>query len=196
MIESRGVRHTIRLSVDAVRQEPVVIHDREPCARRNGTSVTVQWPVLASSQLISARSQFLQIANGYALFNPHAALRVEWDGKAVAEYPALDPAWTKWGPSDPTSAHWYDPARFERLVAAYASQGGERTVREFVNEFRGLTSTKKVSEVLQASGLARTTIGDLFDAKGKPSPSIRRLLREMQAALEPGEARRSRRHRP
>jgi len=44
IIESQGTRHTIRLSVDAVKQEPVITHNREPCARKTGTSVTVQWP--------------------------------------------------------------------------------------------------------------------------------------------------------
>jgi hypothetical protein len=57
-------------------------------------------------------------------------------------------------------------------------------VREFVTEFRGLSGSAKVSAVLQASGLARTTLADLFDG-GKPSPVIRRLLREMQARSNP-----------
>ena len=69
-----------RLSVDAMRQVPVITHDREPCARKIGTSVTVQWPVSASSQLVAARARFLQIAHGYALLNPHASIRVAWDG--------------------------------------------------------------------------------------------------------------------
>jgi hypothetical protein len=128
--------------------------------------------------------RFLQIARGYALLNPHAAFRVEWDGERQSD-PRARPALDEVGPNDPTSAWWYDPARFERLVAAYAGQHGERTVREFVTEFRGLTSTAKVSAVLRASGLARTTLGDLFDAKGKPSASIRRLLAEMQARSNP-----------
>jgi hypothetical protein len=33
IIESRGLRHTIRLSADAVRQQPVVTNDQEPCER-------------------------------------------------------------------------------------------------------------------------------------------------------------------
>jgi DNA topoisomerase VI subunit B len=45
VIEARGIRHTIRLSVDAVKQEPVITHDQRPCKRKTGTSVTVQWPV-------------------------------------------------------------------------------------------------------------------------------------------------------
>ena len=52
-----------------------------------------------------------------------------------------DPSWDKWGPSDPTSAHWYGPAKFERLIAGYIAHGQdhgrERTVRELITEFRG-----------------------------------------------------------
>ena len=147
------------------------------------------------SQLVSARARFLQIAYGYALLNPHASIQFAWADEPVACYPALVPDWTKWGPSDPTSAHWYDAARFERLVAAYASQHGARTVREFVTEFRGLSGSAKVSQVLQASGLARTTLADLFDRNGKPDPRIRRLLREMQARSNPVKPRRPRRDR-
>ena len=49
--------------------------------------------------------------------------------------------------------------------------------------------------MLQASGLARTTLADLFDRNGKPDPSIRRLLREMQARSNPVKPRRPRRDR-
>ena len=51
IIESKGIRHVIGLSVDAVRQVPIVTHDQEPCARKTGTAVTVQWPDSACSQL-------------------------------------------------------------------------------------------------------------------------------------------------
>jgi hypothetical protein len=34
---------------------------------------------------------------------------------------ASKPDWSKWRPSDPTSAHWYEAEQFERLVAAYTS---------------------------------------------------------------------------
>jgi hypothetical protein len=58
-------------------------------------------------------------------------------------------------------------------------------VREFVTEFRGLTGSAKVSEVLQASGLSRVTLGELFDRTGKPDRRIRVLLHEMQDRSTP-----------
>ena len=62
------------------------------------------------------------------------------------------------------------------MLAAYAREHGGRTVREFVTEFRGLSRSAKAAQVLDYSGLARTTIGELFDATGKPSPRIKKLL--------------------
>jgi hypothetical protein len=58
----------------------------------------------------------------------------------------------KWGPSDPTSAHWYDLSRFERYIAAHVARdqdlGRERTVREFIAELRGFAGTGKQKLVL------------------------------------------------
>ena len=187
VIESRGVRHTSAtrsMRCGRCRSSPTTrSHARERPAPRSRCSGRFQH----SSQLVWARGRFLQIALRLALLNPHASIQFAWPDEQVIWpcYPALVPEWTKWGPSDPTSAHWYDAARFERLVAAYASQHGARTVREFVTEFRGLSSSDKVSQVLQASGLARTTMADLFDRNGKPDPSIRRLLHEMQERSKP-----------
>ena len=46
-----------------------------------------------------------------------------------------------------TSAHWYDLARFERYLGAHIARdqdlGRERTVREFISEFRGLSGSAK-----------------------------------------------------
>jgi hypothetical protein len=41
---------------------------------------------------------------------PVEPIRVEWE--------ATDPDWKKWGPSQPTSPHWYDDERVKRLMAA------------------------------------------------------------------------------
>jgi DNA topoisomerase VI subunit B len=53
--ETRGVRHTIRVSVDRIRQKPVVHHDKErgPFVK-TGTLVQVEWPESACSMLQSA----------------------------------------------------------------------------------------------------------------------------------------------
>ena len=78
----------------------------------------------------------------------------------------MDPAWSKWRPSDPTSAHWYEIEHFDRLVAGYLAadqkDGRGRTVREFIAEFRGLTGTRKQKAVLGETGLARKNLSELI----------------------------------
>ena len=185
IIEARGIRHHIRLSVNAVQQQPVLDHAVEPCARTTGTSVIIPLPRAA---LREQEQEFLQLLLGFALFNPHASIRVKWDGK-THDWPASDAAWKKWTPSNPTPPCWYDDARFERLIAAETHHNGGRTVREFVSEFRGLSRSATVAAVLDHTGLARTTIAELF-RNGKPTRQIAALLKAMQAqttAVQPAD---------
>ena len=78
---------------------------------------------------------------------------------------AADVSWQKWTPCSPTSAHWYSSERFEELVASYIaaerSGAAARTVREFIAEFRGLTSTGKQSQVAAQAHLERAYLHDL-----------------------------------
>jgi hypothetical protein len=97
-----------------------------------------------------AKSRFLQIATDYAWLNPHTAITIDWFGKRTSTK-ATDPAWSKWKPSEPPSPHWYGVEHLERLIGAYikhdTDNGRERTVRELVAEFRGLSATAKQKSV-------------------------------------------------
>ena len=44
IIEAQGVRHTITLNVDAVRQQPVIDHKTQPMGKTTGTTITTHWP--------------------------------------------------------------------------------------------------------------------------------------------------------
>lgn len=72
---------------------------------------------------------------------------------------ATNPDWSKWKPHFPTSPHWYDVEALTRLISAYIAHdidaGRDRLAREFVAEFRGLSSTAKQKAVLESTGLAR-----------------------------------------
>ena len=109
---------------------------------------------------------------------------VNFDGDTCIAANPSDDQWSKWSPSDPTSPHWYDLTRFERLLAAYAKGHGDRTVREFIGEFNGLSGSAKGAKILEQVGLARVTIGELFDAAGKPKP-INRPAAGGDATREP-----------
>lgn len=188
-IAAQGVRHKIQLGVDRIRQEPVISHDREADENvKTGTSVSVHWPDLACSILEDGRERFLQIADDYTWLNPHLTLTVDWFGEQThTEATATD--WKKWCPSDPTCPHWYKPENFERLVAGYlahdADRGADRTVRELVREFRGLTGSAKQKAVLEATGLARTNLTALARNGDINTDLTRRLLDSMKEHTKP-----------
>jgi DNA topoisomerase VI subunit B len=189
-IAARGINHTIEFKVDSIRQVPVISHVPSASPVKNGTRVTVHWPKLACSILAKAEDRFLQIAGDYTWLNPHLDLAVDWNGKRRLRSGASVTAWEKWLPSYPTSPHWYDQQRLERLIAAYVSHDStcSRTVREFISEFRGLSATAKQAAVLDKLGLARAPLESLC-ANGKFNKrKIAALLAAMQATSKPVKA--------
>jgi DNA topoisomerase VI subunit B len=186
LIESRGTAHRIRFRVDQIRQEPKISHIREGSPVRNGTRVTVRWPLCATSKLDQARAHFLQMAEDFGWLNPHLSLSVTWDGKRSVDFKASKLAWAKWRPSDPTSPHWYGEAHLRRLMGAYIARDQDhgrdpRTVREFVSEFRGLSGSAKQKHVLEEVGAARLSLPEFFGNSDRANNSrIAKLLAAMQ----------------
>jgi DNA topoisomerase VI subunit B len=191
IIEAGGTRHTITFRVDQLRQKPVIDHDLMPVIfPKKGTSVTIRWPDLACRVLADAEQRFLQIAEDFGWLNPHLRVRVEWNGVERANHEPSDPGWKKWRACDPTSAHWYDPARLERYVAAHVSHdqdhSRDRTVREFISELRGFAGSAKQKLVLDETGFARASLSSLFSAEGEPkNDQIEALLRALQKHSKP-----------
>lgn len=187
-IQARGVEHQITVRADHIRQQPVVDHQQRRVKGKAGTSVTVHWPDSACLTDQALRSRFLQIAESFGWLNPHISLAVRWDGERF-DYPATDPSWAKWRPSDPTCPHWYEPEHLARLIGAYiahdADRGRERTVREVVSEFRGLSGTLKQKTVLGSTGLARAKLPDLGRDGRLDLKRIGRLLHAMKAHTRP-----------
>jgi DNA topoisomerase VI subunit B len=213
-IEARGICHTIKFEVDHVRQEPAIRHEQDKSGVKKGTVVRVPWRNLAKADFADetdfeeaadreevpaksrnsprsipdAKWRFLQIATDYTWLNPNAGITIEWFGERTS-MAATDPAWRKWRPSDPTSPHWYDQARLERLIGAYikhdADNGRERTVRELVAEFRGLSGTAKQKIVLDATGLARAPLSALIKGSGFVGSKVEELLAAMKANSAP-----------
>jgi DNA topoisomerase VI subunit B len=181
VIAAQGITHIITFRVDHLRQEPVLDHDRVPSPTTKGTRITIKWPNSACLILAGAESRFLQIADDFAWVNPHLRIRVEWNGSIRVDRKPSNPAWQKWRPSDPTSAHWYDAYRLERYVAAHVSHdrdlGRDRTVREFISELRGFSGSAKQKLVLDETGMARASLSSLFSDGGEPKRAdIERLL--------------------
>lgn len=183
-IYTHGQRHEITFSVDHIRQEPTIGHVIQADAVvRNGSRVVVHWPDSSCSLLDHAKSRFLQLADSYTWLNPHLTLTVEWFGERI-ETAATTAGWTKWLPSEPTSPHWYGEEEFARLVAAYLKHdqdsNSDRSVRELVAEFRGLTGTAKQKSVLEETGLTRTKLSALADGESLRVGVLAKLLTSLK----------------
>ena len=167
LIESQGKAHTIRFTVDPVRQTPVVSRVVTPSAVKNGTRVTVRWPDSPRSTIAAAKRGFLSLLAGSAWLNPHLALDARWLSQHYVDEPT-DSGWTKWLPSQPTSPHWYDTPRLNRLMAAEIAFAIDRktaspSVRDFIGLFRGLKGTAKQNAICAEIGVAeRETLKDFF----------------------------------
>ena len=104
---------------------------------------------------------------------------------------ATAPTWTKWRPVDPTSPHWYDLASLKVLIAAEIDKANrdrsaQRTIADFIADFRGLAGTIKRRDICEAVSASRAHLGDFF-ARG--DGAVRRLLDAMKAASKPVKAR-------
>jgi DNA topoisomerase VI subunit B len=189
LIEARGVAHTIRFGVDKIRMEPMIRHDRAPSSVRNGTRITITWPSIWLEP--DAKELLVKLVSDFAWVNPHLSIRVTWNGEERANYTATNPAWTKWLPSDPTCPHWYDPQRFERYMAAHVAQSQKKgraqfTVREFLSEFRGLSSTIKQKAMLEEFGAAHMPLGEFFGTSQRVNlDRINKLLESMKRHTNP-----------
>lgn len=139
-------------------------------------------------KLHDVKSRFLQIVSEYTWLNPHLTLTVDWFGEVSTTEPT-SADWSKWWPSDPTPAHWYGPQHFERLIAGYVAHdqdaGTDRTVREFISEFRGLSGSQKQKKVLGETDLARTNLSELCNDSGVETQIITTLLNAMKTNTKP-----------
>lgn len=177
VIEVHGVAHHIRFSVDHIRQEPLIEHVIRPSTVVLGTTITVKLPGFQSDHsVVGDYCRFLGLAESYAWLNPHLSLRVTWDGKTEADVAASNPAWAKWLPSWPTSAHWYDKSAMRRYMAAHIAHRGDITVREFVSEFDGMSGTAKQKLVLAETGASHVSLHSFFGRHKTNGDNIAKLL--------------------
>jgi predicted XRE-type DNA-binding protein len=178
----------LTISLDAIRQEPVIDVVEQPPFVKNGTCVRVHWPFHPCIQLESEDRRFLQIAQGFALLNPHLNLKIQTPQGSLA-FDATQPDWEKWLPSFPTSPHWYTVEDLGALIAAQITHDQQlervRTVREFISQFRGFAGSAKQSQVLAVLGLQRAPLSDLAAGGELDLPTIAKLLTALQNASAP-----------
>jgi hypothetical protein len=193
IIETHGIEHRIEFRVDHVNNEPRIAHTTSPSPVRTGSRITIRWPVIphygGATLLDYARGEFIRLAEGYVWFNPHLTLRGSWYGKEFITVAATNPDWKKWGPRNPTSPHWYDETRLQRYLAAHVARDRDRrrnrTVREFIAEFRGLSGTAVQRKVLEEVGCSHQSLAAFFGAEQVNRAGIAKLLAAMRKHTKP-----------
>jgi DNA topoisomerase VI subunit B len=186
VIESRGIRHQIEFRVDHINSQPKIIHTMAGSPVTAGTRLTVKWP---SGFLECAAGRFMQLIEAYVWFNPHLTLRAVWFGREFINVTATNPGWEKWRPRNPTSPHWYDEQRLQRYLAAHVARdrdlGVHRTVREFIAEFRGLSSTAVQRKILAEVGCSHQSLAQFFGIDQINHTGIAKLLAAMKRNSKP-----------
>jgi hypothetical protein len=188
-IEAKGVRHTVQPTVDPAGVSHVS-YDQEQSPERTGTLIRLELP--SSGQSIDPK----RWARGFALFNPHAFVKILVSKKAPKQAktsrvrsgsfykPTASPEWRKFLPTDLTSPWWYDDSAMGKLVFQHlnaAKQGGkDLTLREFVLQFRGLSASAKTKAICDQF----PEINRLSDFKNNPNEAAR-LLNAMQEETKP-----------
>lgn len=194
-IESCGVRHHITVQLDALRQRPHIAHDTTKIVKTGGCRVTV-YTCLPGWE----RTKFLQILTGYHLYNPHVTIHATinvadiqpsgdiYQLNQAVTYEATNPGFEKWRPNEPTSPLWYESEDLHKLVTAYVANSldGDRdlTLREFIAQFRGLTSTAKQKQITdQYPGVKR--LSDLKNGHGLNTELVDSLWYDLKQAAKP-----------
>ena len=178
-IETDGKAHSVDVSINRISQEPVIELTVADSFVKNGTFVKMNLKDLTSSTSNSP-NDFYKLAENYAALNPHATFSA---GGHTFHRTAT--ACQKWTPSSPTSAFWYTPEQLRNLIAAMVSNGSQKTLRAFMSEFRGLSSSQKQKKVVDSVGMSRAALSDLVHDGDIPMDTIESLLSAMKAHSRP-----------
>jgi hypothetical protein len=216
IVTAHGRRHEITCGADPISQRAVVTDDPTDWPPKStnprtlaaeikqafsGTEVRLQWsPRDADGDVqwpfgqlflplaFSFPCRFKALVEGFAVFNPHATLTLDWFGERTI-WEATDPAWKKWKPYQPTSAHWYELRHLQRLIGAYVTHereaGVDRLVSDFLAEFDGLARSGKRTKVLGEADLKRAKLSGLVADERLDADKIGRLLTAMKNHTKP-----------
>ncbi|MFC1862908.1 hypothetical protein ACFL1Z_03025 [Thermodesulfobacteriota bacterium] len=191
-----GKCHSIDVSLNRIAQRPELQHTvTEDSFVKNGTFIKINISEIAGllkniepGNFYNSPINLLSLISWYGVFNPHASFIYHGvDYKAKDDRSLTD--FFKWSPSHPTFSHWYTVERMRDLIAGYVNleRNGARqkTVREFVSEFKGLSSTGKQKQVTDACGFSRSYLHDFIEGEDISNEPIERLLRQMNEHSKP-----------
>jgi hypothetical protein len=216
IVETQGDRHVITCRADAISQRPAIHHDKSKLAKSKklqicigkkkqafscGTFFRLEWQPKDCWPFFDFSCDWfpdvLHLIEGFALFNPHLTISLDWFGQKPKSWQATNHKWKKWLPSDPTSPHWYAQANMERLIGAYVTHerdngqtnGDGKLVNDFLSEFDGLSGSSKRTKVLNDAGLKRVRLSELANGR-LDTERIGSLLNAMQRHTRPVKAQR------
>jgi DNA topoisomerase VI subunit B len=209
-VEACGQHHEIEVTLDRIAQEPKLKPTAQPISVKSGTFFRLHWPSVASCLRGAKSDDFYRdhtsddddedvlrsrfyaargLLAAYSTFNPHATFTLTGCGSPLT-LSGSDPNWRKWLASYPTDPHWYNRERFRGLVAAHLmleEQSGLRSksLRDFLKEFAGLSSTRKRKAVLDDAELSHAQLCDLVRDGALDEEAIDGLLWAMTDHTKP-----------
>ena len=182
VLESNGRRHSIRTWIDPSGHVRID-HQIESSDVTTGTRFTVTLP--AAGQTFNPNYW----AAAFSTLNPHVTVKNDvfengtYRAKRSANFLGtadFSNGWRKYVPGDLTAPAWYAPEDMQKLVYAHINADRDLTLREFVRQFRGLTSTGKQKSIAEQ-------FPDISSLSGfeKTPDEVTRLLTVMQFVATP-----------
>jgi DNA topoisomerase VI subunit B len=185
-IETCGAKHRIEFRADHVTHQPKISHTTTRSPINVGTKITIKWPT--RGLLEWAEQRFKQLAESYVWFNPHLSLRGVWFGREFINVKATNSNWEKWRPRNPTSPRTTNHS-CRRYLSAHVARdrdlGQHHTVREFIGEFRGLSSTAVQHRILAEVGCSHQSLAQFFGVDRANREGIAKLLAAMRRYSKP-----------
>ena len=146
---------------------------------------------LAGPIVAAAEDDFFELVSTFVWLNPHLTLSAEFLGSERFHQEATDFGWKKWRPDLPTSPHWYNDERLNRLMTAeiaHAEDNGTAcpSVRDFISQFRGLSGSAKANAICKKIGVAeRLSLADFYKQQGTNAATL--LLSAMRSRSRPAD---------
>jgi DNA topoisomerase VI subunit B len=167
-VRSKGKEYNIKLNIDALKQDIFSEVSEKDVPYEAGTEISVTLPIFG--KYWGYKQTYLDFIGRYALFNPEANIETiithpELDQPITVTYPSIRKKSKKFAGT--SSIHWYALTQFKQLIEAYirSIQRGEQdlTLRQFIKQFRGLSSDEKVIQILETVQRESPNIQHLSD---------------------------------
>lgn len=179
VIESRGLRHEIRLYKTLVNSVECEYSEPSASPVTVGTSVTVCIPHYSWSAEKFLPDHWIRafaIANPFVTFNCSIVSRFGDLRNFRIDALVDNDSFNRWLSTDPTSIHWYTEKSLRTLIGAKLSAGENPSLREFATEFDGFSNNRKTKPVTDA--LPHIECVRDFDNAHDMIPPFLRLMKE------------------